>query len=118
MQYTQEDKKIIEEFLKAKRSFSLKSETHVERGLTADTGSLSPSFFSLPLPFCLFLSFRDSLSLSSHTPFHGCIYHAVKPLLSFTRHMSHEELFLWLCDHPRLMGVDYRHDIGKLKGMH
>ena len=31
MQYTQEDKEIIEEFLKAKRSFSVKSETHVER---------------------------------------------------------------------------------------
>ena len=25
---------------------------------------------------------------------------------------------MWLCDHPEFKGVDYRSDIGKLKGMH
>ena len=58
MQYTQEDKEVIEEFLKAKREFSLKSETHVKReGLFGNNRlslslSLFPSLsFSLPFMF-------------------------------------------------------------------
>ena len=31
--------------------------------------------------------------------------------------MNDEELTLWLCDHPLLMGTEYQHDIGKLKGI-
>ena len=37
--------------------------------------------------------------------------------MTFTKHLDHEQLFLFLCNHPRFMGVDYRHDIGKLKGI-
>ena len=55
MQYTQEDKEVIEEFLIAKREFSLKSETHVKRkgqfGNNRHTLSLSLTF-----PFTLSLS--------------------------------------------------------------
>ena len=47
------------------------------------------------------------------------IVHAERPLLRFTnlKHLDHEQLFVWLCAHPRLMAVDYQHDIGKLKGI-
>ena len=103
MQYTQEDKEVIKEFLKAKRSFSLKSDTHVER-----EGLFGNSKHSLTL--YLFIA-TFSLALLN-------IIHAEGPMLTFTKHLSHDQLFLWLCDHPGFMGVDYRHDIGKLKGMH
>jgi hypothetical protein len=94
MQYTQEDKEVIEEFLKAKRSWS-KSDTLVEReDLIGNSGHLH--------------------SLSSLYAI--IIAHVEKSLLTFTKHLNHEQLFLWLCDHPGFMGVDYRHDIGKLKG--
>ena len=45
MQYTEQDKEVIEEFLKAKRSFSQKSETNVEGEGTFGkySPSLSPS---------------------------------------------------------------------------
>ena len=36
--------------------------------------------------------------------------------MTFSTHLSQEQLFLWLCDHPRLRGIDYKYDIGKLKG--
>ena len=46
------------------------------------------------------------------------IVHAERPLLRFTnlKHLDYEQLFMWLCAHPRFVGVDYQHDIGKLKG--
>ena len=59
MQYTQEDKEVIEEFLKAKREFSLKSETYVER-----EGLFGNNRFSLSLSLSLSLPFPFTLSLS------------------------------------------------------
>ena len=35
----------------------------------------------------------------------------------FSKHLDHEQLSRWLSHHPRFMQVDYRHDIGKLKGI-
>ena len=47
------------------------------------------------------------------------IVHAERPLLRLTnlKGLDHEQLFVWLCAHPRFMAVDYQHDIGKLKGI-
>ena len=103
MQYTQEDKEVIEEFLKAKRSFSLKSDTHVERESLFGNSERSLTLY-------LFITSYFSLAFLN-------IIHAERPLLTFTKHLSHEQLFLWLCSHPGLMGVD-RYDIGKLKGIY
>ena len=77
----------------------------------------------VPLPLSLSPSLRDSHSPYLFTfPFIlVIIVYAERPLLRFTnfKYLDHEQLFLWLCDHPRFMGpgVDYRHDIGKLKGI-
>ena len=61
IQYTQEDKEVIDQYLKAKRSFSLESEAHVE---TEDL--LGNNRLSLPPPP---LSLSLSLSLSKlHSP--------------------------------------------------
>ena len=59
IQYTQEDKEVIDQYLKAKRSFSLESEAHVETEDLLGNNSLS---LSPPLSLSL------SLSLSLHTP--------------------------------------------------
>ena len=108
MQYTQEDKEVIEEFLKAKRSCSPKSETRVGR-----EGSSKHSF-PPPPP-------RNSLTLSVVSHFHLLIFniiHAEDPLLTYSKHLDHEQLFSWICNHRRLKEVDYRQDIGKLKGIY
>ena len=72
-----------------------------------------------PLP--LSPSLRDSHSLCLFIfPFmFVIIVHAERPLLRFTnlKYLDHEQLFVWLCAHPRFMAVDYQHDIGKLKGI-
>ena len=63
---------------------------------------------TLPLP-----QETHSLSLSFHT-LSFYILHAEDPLLTFSKNLDHDQLSLWL---SRLMAVDYRHDIGKLKGI-
>ena len=35
--------------------------------------------------------------------------------LTFSEDMSNEQLALWLSNHPKLVGTDYREDITKLK---
>ena len=77
--------------------------------VTANTHSF---FFTPPLetPLSFSLSFHNLLLVLN-------IIHAEDPLLTFSKHLDHEQLCLWLYHHPRLMEVDHRHDIGKLKGI-
>ena len=61
-----------------------------------------------------------SNSIRPFTLFHLLVLNIIDaegPLLTFSKHLDHEQLCSWLYDHPRFMGVDYRHDIGKLKGI-
>ena len=74
--------------------------------VTANTHSFLPSPLETPLTLCL----------SLHTLLLAYI-HAEGPLLIFSKHLDHEQLSRWLSHHPRFMQVDYRYDIGKLKGM-
>ena len=43
---------------------------------------------------------------------------ACPPPLTFFKDMNYEQLAAWLITHPHFMGVDYQHDISKLKGIH
>ena len=63
IQYTQEDKEVIDQYLKAKRSFSLESEAHVETEdlLGNNRLSLSPPPLSLSLSFSLQTPFTHQL---------------------------------------------------------
>jgi hypothetical protein len=39
-----------------------------------------------------------------------------QPPLMFSENLNHEQLALWLINHPKIMGKGYQHNISQLKG--
>ena len=123
-QYTQKDKELIKEILRAKdlTSSSQKSEPPALAQKMMIKEKLEETIFrkfklltSLPFPhLCLTLMTTTNYALiivfNSHID-------ALLPLWTFPKDLNNEQLVMMLTNHPILMGADYHDDIGRLKRM-